>query len=58
MLAYSTKQHHLLVILGCLYLVKIGDTNMISLKKEKDAEMSFVFDSEIGDPSRHSKQAR
>jgi hypothetical protein len=40
---------------GVLLVDYIGTSVTISLRKEKESDFTFDFDSEIGDPSRHSK---
>ena len=40
--------------IGRLYVVRLADKLMISLRRDAETKVSFAFDSEIGDPARHS----
>lgn len=42
------------IMLARIFLVKIGHQTLFSLQKDKDTQIAVSFDSEIGDPLRHS----
>lgn len=50
----ALKDRLMKIMLVRIFLVKIGNQTLVSLQKDKDTQIVVSFDSEIGDPLRHS----